>query len=217
MYLQTGDGQTLSAQDWLRAEWQRSGLPLYKANSACGVKNAATRKYLTSDWLWYWPSGNAVKAMADYCEKFGKMPDVPYFSLDGASPVSPDAWDGLRAVWNHRNGITNVWNRQPLASNERVRGSLKKSVPRVCRPTKQSSTHLNQKPLDLIINEIYATTNHGAIVWEPFGGLASATVSAILLGRYGYVAEIDETFAQIAKERLDEATESYNKNGLLHV
>jgi hypothetical protein len=43
------------AKEWVRNEWTRSGLPLSRANEACGVKNAATRKYLTKDWLWYWP------------------------------------------------------------------------------------------------------------------------------------------------------------------
>lgn len=43
---------TLHPQHRRHHEWQRAGLPLYKANEACGVKNAATRKYLTQDWLW---------------------------------------------------------------------------------------------------------------------------------------------------------------------
>ena len=50
--LPTEDGGVLGVQQWLRAEWRRSGLPLCRANEACGVKNAATRKYLTADWLW---------------------------------------------------------------------------------------------------------------------------------------------------------------------
>jgi site-specific DNA-methyltransferase (adenine-specific) len=47
------DGGPLGVQNWLRHEWQRSGLHFSKANEACGVKSAATRKYLTKDWLWY--------------------------------------------------------------------------------------------------------------------------------------------------------------------
>ena len=38
-------------QEWLRAEWRRTGLPWRAANEACGVSNAATRKYLTGDHL----------------------------------------------------------------------------------------------------------------------------------------------------------------------
>ena len=217
LYLKTGDGQTLYVKDWLRAEWQRSGLPLYKANEACGVKNAATRKYLTSDWLWYWPPGDAVQAMAVYCKKYGEKSDRPYFSIDGESMVTATAWDNLRAVWNHRNGITNVWKRPPLANTERMRGTFERSAPRVYKPTKLSSAHLNQKPLDLMINEVYATTHIDNNVWEPFGGLASASVAAVLLGRKSFVAEINETFAKLAEKRLNEADAYYKNNGIITV
>lgn len=50
----TPDG-VMSAKQWLRYEWRRAGLPLHRANQACGMANAATRKYLTQDWLWYLP------------------------------------------------------------------------------------------------------------------------------------------------------------------
>ena len=50
----TPDG-IMPAKQWMRYEWQRAGLPLSAANAACGVANAATRKYLTQDWLWYFP------------------------------------------------------------------------------------------------------------------------------------------------------------------
>lgn len=53
--LPTEDGKSLPMQQWLRHEWQRTGLPLCKTNEACGVKNAATRKYFTKDHLWYFP------------------------------------------------------------------------------------------------------------------------------------------------------------------
>ena len=54
------DGPSLSAQQWLRAEWRRTGLSFAKANEACGVKIAATRKYLTGDCLWYSPAAGCV-------------------------------------------------------------------------------------------------------------------------------------------------------------
>lgn len=38
-------------RDWLRSEWKRSGLPMREANIACGVRNAASRKWLASDHL----------------------------------------------------------------------------------------------------------------------------------------------------------------------
>jgi site-specific DNA-methyltransferase (adenine-specific) len=212
IFLETGDGRTLDAKTWLRAEWTRSGLPFSKSNDACGVKSAATRKYLTTDSLWYWPPGDAVQRLSEYCNQFGKPTQWPYFSLDGRTPVTAQAWDSLRSVWNHKNGLTNVWSRPPLADSERLKGTMERSAPRVYKPTKQSSAHLNQKPLDLMINQVYATTEKGDIVWEPFGGLASASVASVLLGRSAYVAEIDDTFASLAEMRLKEATYYYEHN-----
>ena len=49
--------RVMTMQEWLRYEWERTGLPLYKANEATGTKNVATRKYLTKDHLWYYPTG----------------------------------------------------------------------------------------------------------------------------------------------------------------
>ena len=86
--LPTEDGGTLGVQEWLRAEWRRSGLPLCRANEACGVKNAATRKYLTADWLWYWPPGEMVERMAEYTKINGKPTNRPYFSIDGHTEIT---------------------------------------------------------------------------------------------------------------------------------
>lgn len=214
VYLDTGDGQTLDAKSWLRAEWQRSGIPLSRANEACDVKNAATRKYLTKDWLWYWPPGEAVEKMAKYCTENGAATDRPYFSLDGKTPVTAEAWDRMRSAWNHRNGVTNVWNRPPLADGERLKGTMERSAPRTYRPTKQSAAHLNQKPLDLMLTQVFAASNEGDVVWEPFGGLASASVASVLLGRHAYAAELDDTFVNLANERLEEAEESLRTEGV---
>ena len=214
VFLNTGDGQTLDAKGWLRAEWLRSGLPMSKANEACGVKNAATRKYLTKDWLWYWPPGESVQKMAEYCARFGTPTEWPYFSLDGNTPVSAVEWDKMRAVWNHKNGLTNVWSRPPLADSERLKGTMERSAPCTYKPTKQSAAHLNQKPLDLMLAQVATTTNEEDIVWEPFGGLGSGSVASILLGRQSYLAEIDDTFYNLALERLKEADEHFRTNGV---
>lgn len=213
VYLDTGDGQTLDAKSWLRAEWKRSGLPLCRANEACGVRNAATRKYLTKDWLWYWPPGEAVERMAAYCTEYGEPTDWPYFSLNGVDPVTAGQWNEMRATWNHRNGITNVWSRPPLADGERLKGTMERSAPRVYKPSKQSAAHLNQKPLDLMLTQVAAASDEGGVVWEPFGGLASASVASVLLGRHAYAAEIDDIFIALAAERLAEANASYDING----
>ena len=59
------NGAAVDLKEWVRSEWERSGLPLYQANAACGVKNAATRKYLTKCHLWYFPPPEAFEMLAD--------------------------------------------------------------------------------------------------------------------------------------------------------
>jgi site-specific DNA-methyltransferase (adenine-specific) len=192
----------LDAKSWLRYEWRRSGLPLAKANEACGVGNAATRKYLTGDWLWYWPPGEMVERMAAYAAKFGKPTDRPYFSLDGGRSVDARSWDALRSEWHHVHGLTNVWSGAPLHGDERLRGNGSKSAPRSLAKTAAAAMHLNQKPLEFMRRLVTATTSAGDVVWEPFGGLASAAVAAIELGRHACVAEINGDFQGAALNRL---------------
>lgn len=199
---------TLPAKDWLRHEWQRSGLPLKEANVACGVKNAASRKYLTKDHLWYWPPGDAVEAMARYATMHGRPTKRPYFSIDGQTAVTASCWDALRAPWHHRNGITNVWSRPPLHDQERIKGTMRRAAPRTHKPTALSSAHLNQKPLDLTLRQVYAASNPHDIIWEPFGGLVTASVASILLGRTPYAAEIDKEFFKLGQKRL-QTVEAY--------
>lgn len=201
------DGRRLSVKEWLRAEWVRAGIPLYKANEACGVANAATRKYLTQDWLWYWPPGEALEKLADYAHRHGKATDLPYYSIDGKRSVTAREWDSLRYQWHHRHGVVNVWSRGPLHDSERLKGTLRRSAPRVYKPTKGSSAHLNQKPLEFMEQLVSAVTDPGDAVWEPFGGLTSASVAAVALGRHAFAAEIDEDFYKIAFERLQAAAD----------
>src|SRR5215471_2177433 len=197
-----GPGGAMPVQQWLRAEWQRSGLPLYKANEACGVRNAATRKYLTQDWLWYWPPGEMMERLATYANERGVRAGWPYFSLDGRASITAKEWESLRYQWHHAHGLTNVWNRPPLHDKERLKGTLRRAAPRVYKPTGGSAAHLNQKPLEFMERVVAAVTDPGDVVWEPFGGLASGSVAAVALGRMACAAELDPHFATLADERL---------------
>jgi site-specific DNA-methyltransferase (adenine-specific) len=66
---------------------------------------------------------------------------------------------------------------------------------------------MNQKPLALLNRIIGATSDEGDVVWEPFGGLCSASLSAWRLGRQAYAAELNPVFAAAARERLLDAEE----------
>ena len=190
--LTTASGDALSVKEWLRHEWQRSGLPLYKTNEACGVANAATRKYFTQCHRWYFPPADKMVALSLYAMKHGAQTARPYFSLDGKAPLTEPRWSRMRAKWNHAHGVTNVWNEPALRGAERVKAKGVKAL------------HVNQKPLRLINRIITASTDPGDAVWEPFGGLCSAAVSALRSGRYCYASEIAPAFHAAAVSRLEE-------------
>lgn len=187
--LPTLTGTPLPLQAWLRFEWERTGLPLYKTNEACGVKNAASRKYFTKDHLWYFPPPEMIDRLSAYANRFGKPTHWPYFSINGQQPITGAGWAKLRAKWNHIHGITNVWTENALRGKERLKESAK-------------VVHLNQKPLRLMQLLVESASDPGDVVWEPFGGLCSVAVVANQLGRYSYSAEIQRKHYDLAIERL---------------
>lgn len=183
------DGKML--KDWLRSEWERTGLPMKKANEACGVKDAATRKYFDKGHLWYFPPSDAFEKMAIYANNYGDEERKPYFSSNGLKQMSGSDWEKMRAKFKCPHGYTNIWERNSLRGNERVK------VPK----TNSKIAHLNQKPLDLMKLIIEATTDEDDVVWEPFGGLFSASLASSLLNRKAYSSEIDPDYFKLGVER----------------
>ena len=111
-------------------------------------------------------------------------------SIDGNTALTARAWDALRAKWHHAHGVTNVWREPAVRGAERVRlGSAK-------------ALHANQKPLALMHRIIEASSDAGDVVWEPFGGLCSASLAAQRSGRVAYAAELLADFHATARARL---------------
>lgn len=97
--------------------------------------------------------------------------------------------------------MSNVWEVPALRGKERIKRDGK-------------VLHLNQKPLvlmDRIIKAVCIPADGlgNDIVWEPFAGLASASVSAIHNGCVPYAAEINEEYYRLALERLKELEQFY--------
>ncbi len=188
--------KTMTMQEWLRKEWQRSGLALRLANEACEVLNAATRKYLTADHLWYYPPPEAFVKLAEYANRHGKPQGRPYFSLDGKGPIHGEAWARMRAKFQCPVGVTNVWNEPQVNGEERIQGE------RNGMRYKFSSLHGSQKPLRFIELMIRSCSDEGDAVWEPFGGLCPGAVVSYHFRRRYVAAEIVPEFYLAAAERL---------------
>ena len=191
------NGQSLSMQDWLRHEWRRSGLPFRLANEACGVLNAATRKYLTGDHLWYYPPVEAFVSLAAYANQHGRPEGRPYFSIDGRQAIPASTWERMRAKFDCPFGVTNVWRLPQVGGAERIQGT------RNGMAYKFKSLHGSQKPLSFMELIVKSSTDPGDVVWEPFGGLCPGAIACHRLKRRYAAAEIIPEFYQAAVERLN--------------
>lgn len=189
-------GESLTMQEWLRHEWRRSRLPFHLANEACGVLNAATRKYLAADHLWYYPPVEAFVKLALYANERGDPAGRPYFSMDGKRPVSARQWGKMRAKFDCPVGVTNVWREPQVGGAERIQG--KRNGMRY----KFRSLHGSQKPLKFVELAVRASTDEGDVVWEPFGGLCPGAVVSHHIRRKYRGAEILPEFFVAAVERL---------------
>lgn len=184
----------LLLKEWLLREWRRTGLRLRQANEACGVSDAAVRKYLDQRHLWYFPPPDMFLRLQEYANAHGKPLGKPYFSINGKAPASAEQWAQMRAKFYCPHGFTNVWDRPALRGSERfkVNGDSGRAI------------HLNQKPLDLTSMIIEASTDKGDVVWEPFGGLFTGCAAARRLARKSFGAEIDETYFYYGLQRIIE-------------
>lgn len=189
-------GAQIDMQEWVISEWDRTGLTRQDANDACGVADAASRKYLTKGNLWYYPPPERMEAMAEYANEHGDPEGKPYFAPDGEDPVDAEEWSHYRAKFDLDAGITNVWDEVQLNGTERVTEDGK-------------AIHLNQKPLKLMKRIIEASTDPGDMVWDPFGGLGTGAAACIELNRRCRSAEVVDEYFDAAVSRL---ARSHNQN-----
>lgn len=181
--------QSMSMKEWLRYEWGRTGLPFSRTNTACGVVDAATRKYFTKCHLWYMPPSEMFEKIVAYANEFGKEDGKPYFSIDGIKPLTKYDWEMLKPVFNCPFGMTNVWDMPQLRNRERLKKEAK-------------AVHLNQKPLNLIRAIIEMSSNETDVIWDPFAGLCTSAIASKELNRNCYCAEIRKEVFDIASERI---------------
>ena len=185
----TTNSTTIPLKEWVSHEWDRTGIPLHKANDACRVRNAASRKYLTRCHLWNFPPPEAFAALAQYANEYGHPQGRPYYSLDGQTPATAPEWALMRAKFHCDVGITNAWRHQPLRGAERIKNAHK-------------PIHLNKKPIELIEMLIRASSDPGDVVWVPFGGLCTAVAAAINTDRRCFTSEHNPLYYEAALDRL---------------
>ena len=77
------------------------------------------------------------------------------------------------------------------------------SIPTPKASEKEFGKHPTQKPLDLLLRVIRASTMDGSVILDPFSGGATTGVAAALLGNRFFIGtETDSYYCELAKKRL---------------
>jgi len=79
------------------------------------------------------------------------------------------------------------------------------SIPNVKYNHIEKTEHPCQYPIELVERLVLTMTQPGDWVLDPFGGVGSAATAAVLHGRRGAMAELDEKYLEVARERLEQA------------
>ena len=116
----------------------------------------------------------------------------PYFSLDGKTSLAASQWEQLRGKFYCEAGVTNVWHVPAVRGKERIK-------------VHGNVVHPNQKPLAIMRRLVKSCSDPGDVVWEPFGGLCTASLAAVETGRKAFAAEIRQSIYEQALQRIGQA------------
>ena len=77
------------------------------------------------------------------------------------------------------------------------------SIPTPKNGEKEYGKHPTQKPLDLLLRIIIASTNTGALILDPFNGGGTTGVASSIIGKRFYIGtEIDTNYCKLSKDRI---------------
>jgi len=77
------------------------------------------------------------------------------------------------------------------------------SIPAPKKNEKGFGKHPTQKPLDLLLRIITASTKEGNIILDPFNGSGASAIASSMIGNRYYVGiEIDEKYCKLTKDKL---------------
>ena len=76
------------------------------------------------------------------------------------------------------------------------------SIPAPKNSEKEFGKHPTQKPLDLLLRIVMASTNEGDIILDPFNGAGTTGVASLTIGNRYYVGiEIDKKYCKLTKDK----------------
>ena len=149
-------------------------------------------------WLYetniHWSKGMAHVAGRVNEATLGHLPVVTetcgVYRRPGADTETPvNGPEGLEE-WR----LTNMWDHPAVRGPERLHNA-------------RGKIHPNQKPLTLMRRLVKLFSRTGGTIWEPFGGLCTASAAALAEGRTAHAAEPDSGWAACARARLNQRPE----------
>ena len=127
--------------------------------------------------MWSIYTGNNVCEQFPTKELWDRLSQILHFELP---------YEKVSQTYNAQMGFTDVWRDIDFYAEKRY--------------------HPTQKPIKLIKRLIYASSNKGDIVLDPFTGSGSTPIAAIQLGRNYLGFELDKAYYDIAQRRIDNST-----------
>ena len=124
--------------------------------------------------MWSIYTGNNVCEQFPTKELWGRLSENLHFDLP---------YEKIAQTFNAQMGFTDVWRDIDVYEEKRY--------------------HPTQKPIKLIKRLIYASSNKGDIVFDPFVGSGSTAVAAVQLERDFLGFEIEKKYYEIAVRRID--------------
>jgi DNA modification methylase len=88
----------------------------------------------------------------------------------------------------------------------------KGSVLRFTPPTGRNVRHPSEKPTTLLRELVESSSRAGDLVLDPFAGVGSTGVAAVLAGRRTILVELDDRYARIAVQRIQDAEQIYRSS-----
>lgn len=110
-------------------------------------------------------------------------------------------WSVNNNVKNARNWTFNYDVLKSMNNGKQMRNVW--DIPMTTKSEKQFGKHPNQKPIEVCKRLVLGMTNEDDIILDPFAGSGTIPLVAKMYGRKYVAIEKDETYAQIAKDRLN--------------
>jgi len=138
---------------------------------------------ILNDIVWYKP--NAPPNLS--CRYFTHSTEMVLWAARSATSRHYFDYKSMKEK-NRGRQMRNLWEIPPPRTREKTFGK-----------------HPTQKPLELLERIILASTAQGALVLDPFCGSSTTGVAACRLGRRYVGIEMDETYLELSRKRLEEA------------